>query len=368
LTSDTGAPSVTQVINGTDTGSDTGAAFGVQNVTAVGEQTVEIAGLSVGTQYYPYLVHEDAAFNQSSVARGSGFTTEIDSTPPVLSGPVETTLSDTTAEISVVSDKNDGDWYWVISESPNTPTAVQIEAELDQLGNAAVVAGNAVIFFPDPTEPGDPEPDTAVQTASVVGLTAETTYYAHFSQKDTSGNRSTPVSGSGFTTDVAADTTEPVLTLPTATTTGSSTADLTVTTDEGNGILYWVVTTRATAPTATQVKAGQDDLGATATAFNPAIDVIATGLYEINVGGLASSTTYYAYFMHEDDSGNQSLVADAGGFTTDADSTGPTLSAQTDVAYSETEAKIRPPLPGLQRHRSRPVRTILALRQRMQAP
>jgi hypothetical protein len=131
-----------------------------------------------------------------------------------------------------------------------------------------------------------------------------------------------------FLTNVAAlggggggDTTAPVLSNPVDTVTGSTTASLSVDTDEGNGTLYWVVTTSATAPSKAQVKAGQNHLGAAA-ADSGSQAVSATGAQEITGGasGLASNTAYFAHFMHEDAEGNQSNVVSGDGFTTyDAD-------------------------------------------------
>jgi hypothetical protein len=108
---------------------------------------------------------------------------------------------------------------------------------------------------------------------------------------------------------------EPELTNPTATATGATTADLAVTTDTDNGTLYAVVTTSDTAPSAAQVKAGQDHTGAAA-AFDDSQAISSTGEKEFNATGLSAGTLYYAHFMHEDDSANQSDVASSTAFRT----------------------------------------------------
>ncbi len=119
----------------------------------------------------------------------------------------------------------------------------------------------------------------------------------------------------------AGDVTPPTLTSPTGSQTGSSTATVGATTDEGNGTLYAVVSASSTAPTAAQVKAGQTHAGAAAPwSGNQAIS--STGAKTLNASGLTSSTTYYAHLMHEDAASNQSSVVSSSGFTTAAESGG----------------------------------------------
>ena len=113
------------------------------------------------------------------------------------------------------------------------------------------------------------------------------------------------------------DSTPPTLSNPVdakaSTTTGTGSVD----TDEGNGTLYWVVSTSATPPTATQVKAGQMHTGAAA-ADSGSQAVSGTGTQSITGGftGLTSNTQYYAHYMQEDTAANQSSVSSADGFIT----------------------------------------------------
>lgn len=101
----------------------------------------------------------------------------------------------------------------------------------------------------------------------------------------------------------ASDTTAPVLTSPTGTATGTTTATANVTTDEGNGTLYCLVSTNAT-ETAATVKAS----GAT-------LAITSSGSKSFSITGLTTSTTYYAHFVHRDAAGNDSAVANSAGFT-----------------------------------------------------
>ena len=103
----------------------------------------------------------------------------------------------------------------------------------------------------------------------------------------------------------AADTTAPILSSPTGTKTGSTTASGTVSTDEGNGTLYFIATTNAT-ETAATIKAGSSQA------------VSATGTQNVSFTGLTASTTYYAHYVHDDAASNESNVVNSTSFTTDA--------------------------------------------------
>lgn len=137
---------------------------------------------------------------------------------------------------------------------------------------------------------------------------------------------------------VTPDTTAPTLSGASGTKTGATSATGSVTTDEGNGTLYAVSTTSATAPSAAQVKAGQTHTGATAP-WAGSQAVSSTGSKSVTVTGLSASTTYYLHYMHEDAAANQSTVATSSGFTTDTpDTTAPTLTSPTATATWTTTA------------------------------
>jgi len=114
-----------------------------------------------------------------------------------------------------------------------------------------------------------------------------------------------------------ADVTAPILTSPTGTKTGSSTADGTVITDEANGTMYAVVDESATPPSVAQIQAGDGSGGAAADwSGNQAIGSVGTKTF--NATGLAASTLYYFYFQHTDAASNDSSVVSSTSFTTDA--------------------------------------------------
>ena len=113
----------------------------------------------------------------------------------------------------------------------------------------------------------------------------------------------------------AADSTAPVLTSPTGTATGATTATVGATTDEGNGTLYAVVTTSATQPSVAQIKAGQTHTGAAAP-WGGSVVVTSTGAKTLNATGLTASTGYYAHLVHADAANNNSNRVSSALFTT----------------------------------------------------
>ena len=111
------------------------------------------------------------------------------------------------------------------------------------------------------------------------------------------------------------DTTAPTLSSASVTSVGGTTATGNVTTDEGNGTLYSVVSTSATPPSVAQIQAGQNASGAAAVwSGNQAVS--STGAKNFSITGLANSTAYYAYFQHKDAAGNNSTVVSSAQFTT----------------------------------------------------
>jgi hypothetical protein len=297
----------------------------------------------------------------ASVARGGvqgwyQFAVPPDTTAPALINPTGTTTGSTTASGTVDTDDTTGGtlYYWATTNA--TETAAAIKAS----GAAQAVAG------------------TTTQTVSFSGLTASTVYYAHYAQEDAASptpNLSNAANSTSFTTDAgggggitvhdwsrggargwrqgyngaqgrggargwymlptapAADVTAPVLSLPTGGETGATTAAGTVTTDEGNGTLYALINTSATA-TAAAIRAG----GTT-------WPVTASGVRNVNFTGLTASTAYYIHYVQVDTAGNESNVQETTpAFTTfgPSDSTAPssptslTPSAITKSSYTVT--------------------------------
>lgn len=132
--------------------------------------------------------------------------------------------------------------------------------------------------------------------------------------------------------------TTPTLSAPLDSATGGTTATAAVTTNRGDGTLYWVVTTSATTPSHSQILAGQDHTGSAATA-NGSQAVSATGSQTVSsITGLTSATTYYTHFSQVSANSAAATPVSADGFTT-ADITAPTISTL-DPADNSTDHPI----------------------------
>lgn len=205
-----------------------------------------------------------------------------DTTAPTLTSPTGASTGSTTASGTVSTNEANGTLYRLASTNSTESVATVKAAALTQ----AVTA-------------------TGSQSVTFTGLTASTTYYAHYVHADAAGNDSAISSSASFTTGAAGDSTAPTLTSPTGTATSSTAATGTVSTDEANGTLYFVTTVNAT-ETGTTVKAGTSQA------------VTATGVQNVTRTGLTASTTYRHHYLHRDASGNDSAVVSSATFTTDA--------------------------------------------------
>jgi hypothetical protein len=133
-----------------------------------------------------------------------------DVTAPTLSNPVDDNAGETDGALTVDTDEANGTLYWVISTSSSAPSAAQVKAGQMHTGAAAADSGSQAVV------------GTGTQTITgESGLTASTTYYAHFMHEDAATNQSTVSSGNGFTTD-APDVTAPTLSSASIPTTGDS--------------------------------------------------------------------------------------------------------------------------------------------------
>lgn len=145
-----------------------------------------------------------------------------------------------------------------------------------------------------------------------------------------------------YVNKLTSDTTAPVLTSPTGSATGPTTATVGATTDEGNGTLYAVVTTSATQPSVAQIKAGQNHTGAAAP-WGGSVAVSSTGAKTLSATGLTASTAYYAHLVHADAAANDSNRVSSASFTTSSipgltsnplkNNTGTLLTSQPFEAY-----------------------------------
>lgn len=228
---------------------------------------------------------------------GGGASAEApDVISPVLSSPTAVETSPTTADLSVTTDEAGGVLrYAILPTASAAPSAAAFAA-----GTTGGITGL------------DNSPTVGVNTFEATGLTHSTAYKAHFCQHDSSNNPSNVVTSAEFTTDVAPDVTAPVLSSPLGTQTGSSTADLGVTSDEANGTLYVsVLPTASAAPSAAAFIAGTTGGVYTSTDTTPSV-----GANTFSATGLAASTAYKAHYFQEDAAGNDSNIVSSAEFTT----------------------------------------------------
>lgn len=190
-----------------------------------------------------------------------------------------------------------GTFYWLVDTA-----AIHTPAEVAAGGGSA--SGNFSHTEPGPT----------TQAISLTSVTAGD-YTLHATFKDLANKLATTVD-STLVTLLAGDVTAPVLTAATQNTTGTTTADVGFTTDEGNGTAYVVIVAAAdAAPSKAQIKAGQNAAG-TAAIQSTSLAITTTGAKVQSLTSLTPATGYKAHFMHEDASGNQSNVLSTATFTT----------------------------------------------------
>lgn len=108
----------------------------------------------------------------------------------------------------------------------------------------------------------------------------------------------------------------PTLSSPTISGVTATTATPGITTSASTGTLYVVMSTTNTAPTAAQVRAGQNAAGAVV--VNANVAVTSSGAKTLPVTGLSASTLYYPFWVHRDVGSTDSAVTAGTSFTTSA--------------------------------------------------
>lgn len=299
VTTSSTPPSAAQVRAGQD---HTGAAAvfaGNQAIGSTGVKTFNATGLTQLTGYYGYVHHRDAANNDSDVETTGLFTT-------FRNGATGQFIIDNTGSIG---GNPEGILY----------NDVQLPGDADKWFSFRVI---------------DPVTDTASLTLNAdgsfvwTGTSADSfTYQLEVDgvDYDSTGN---PGTEAQLVQLDPVDGTAPVLSSPTGTETGETTATGTVSTDEGNGTLYFYASTNSSESAATIVSSGSSQA------------VSGSGVQNVSFSGLTGSTLYYAHYVQDDSSSNRSNVVSSAAFTTDApaDSTPPTLTSPTGSALGATGA------------------------------
>jgi hypothetical protein len=200
---------------------------------------------------------------------------------------------------------------WSTGTGDNTPE-FDIDLTSPQVGDVVTLEISASNTFTSPTTYTDTLDSGEVAAGEVIvtiAALANGTWYAR--AKVTRASVDSAWSNTASQT-IAVDTTAPTLSSPTGTQTGQTTATLGVTTNEANGTLYAFVSTSATPPSATALKAG------TGAAFANNQAITTTGAKTASATGLTASTGYYVHWLHRDAAGNESTIATSAQFTTAA--------------------------------------------------
>ena len=143
------------------------------------------------------------------------------------------------------------------------------------------------------------------------------------------GTRTLTATGSPTTASLTLPYTRvsaPTLTAPTGAATGNTTANAGATTDTGSGTLYAAVS--ASAPSAAQIKLGQDSTGAATTSGNVA--VTSTGAKTVPLTGVATGSRT-VWLVHNATAGDSNVVS-----ATWTQPTAPVLSSPTNTPGSTT--------------------------------
>lgn len=107
-----------------------------------------------------------------------------------LSGVSITDKQDLSVDVNVTTDIDNGWLYAVITTSATQPTAIQIRGGQDHLGNGATSSANQAVT------------STGAKTFNdMLGVFADTTFYAHIVHYDSGDNESNVISSAGFTSN-----------------------------------------------------------------------------------------------------------------------------------------------------------------------
>ena len=196
-----------------------------------------------------------------------------DTTAPVISGASATSTTYNSTHIVWITNENADGKVWYSASTPVVATS-----------STPSVSSAALITSHDMT---------------LTGLSASTTYYYLIQSSDASGNIGTSTEQSFTTLSVPPDTTAPVISGVSATSTASTTASVTWTTNEPADSTVWYATS-------TQVSI---------TTASSTSSASLTTSHNISLSGLNASTLYY-YFVGSKDSAFNTATSSESSFTT----------------------------------------------------
>ncbi|GGI25230.1 CehA/McbA family metallohydrolase [Pedobacter mendelii] len=222
----------------------------------------------------------------------------IDTTPPTNTTSYPKTASITSTSVNLISNINEtGNTYYILIPATGTAptTTAQIKAGRDGSNATALKSGTIANAI------------NTDATSTITGLTLSTAYTIYVVSEDaaTTPNLQTTFSTLNFSTLGAADVTPPLTTATYPKTSNSTltTVDLTNNINEAGTTYYVLLASGATAPTAAQVKLGQDATG-TAALKSGSFANTANADATTTISGLTSGTTYKVYVVAQDAIGN----------------------------------------------------------------
>ena len=333
------APSAAQVKAGQDNSGTAVAADkkGDFALAANTEASANVTGLAASTAYDIFVVAEDGSNNLTAVEKVDVTTPAApDTTAPTFASgyPKTANVTHNALDLLVKANENGKAYYIVLADGATAPSAAQVKAGQDSTSTAVAVDKKGDFALTANTE----------ATANLTGLAASTAYDMFVIAEDGSSNL-TAVAKVDVTTTVAPDTTAPTFAsgYPKTANVTHNALDLLAKANENGKAHYIVLADGATAPSAAQVKAGQDSTGTAVAAdkkgdFALAANTEATA----NLTGLAASTAYDIFVIAEDGGNNLTAVQKVDVTTPAAPSVPSTLPDLISYSFSAQETKTLP--------------------------
>ena len=261
--------------------------------------SVSLSNLSPGNTYYYQVQSRDSAGNitiDNDSDSYYSFVTTADTTAPVIS-----------AVSAPVIDRNSATVIWTSDEDSTSQAEYSLNSDLS--------------ISSETTEVTDLQKSHSVIISS---LTSDTLYYFRVKSKDSSDNLATSSISSFTTAGASEDSTAPIISAVATSSPSMTGIIVTWTTDEdSNSIVDYGITTSLGS------LAGQLDDSTTA--------------HSVTLSGLSGNTSYYFQVRSQDSAGNTGTDNNSGNyyiFTTQQDSTAPTISSVTTAVVSDTSASI----------------------------
>lgn len=263
----------------------------------------------------PYTNHETGLWGNARTGIGSFYFPLIVLPSWESTYPKTGNITGTTAEFLLKTDTDSTGYFVVLSDGASAPSSAQVKAGTDADGTA-VAAGFSGSRALDATVEG------SATATNLTGGVSGTVYDSYLVAENDAGLQASPVLVD-FTTSI--DIPSWISTYPKAGTVAGNTAQFLFKTNIDSTAYFVVVPDGASAPSSTQVKAGQNADGtAVAAGFSGNTALIANVEGNSSASSLISETAYDAYAVSEASGGLQASPSKIDFTTTDI--TGPVWS------------------------------------------